>query len=67
MKLHSLQALRAVAAWLVISDHALLEVTRNEPQNPVTHVAWVFGSSGVYVFFVISGFIMVHILSLIHI
>jgi peptidoglycan/LPS O-acetylase OafA/YrhL len=59
MKLHSLQALRAVAAWLVIADHALLEITRNRPGDPLTHAAWALGSSGVYVFFVISGFIMV--------
>jgi exopolysaccharide production protein ExoZ len=61
MKIHSLQALRALAAWLVIADHALLEITRNEPQNSATHIAWTLGSTGVYVFFVISGFIMVHI------
>jgi exopolysaccharide production protein ExoZ len=59
--LHSLQALRAVAAWLVIADHALLEITHNEPGNSLTHIAWTLGSTGVCVFFVISGFIMVHI------
>jgi exopolysaccharide production protein ExoZ len=60
MKLHCLQALRAIAAWLVVTDHALLEISRNDPRNWVTHVAWAMGSTGVYVFFVISGFIMVH-------
>jgi exopolysaccharide production protein ExoZ len=61
MKLHSLQALRAIAAWLVIGDHALLEITHNQPREFLTHVAWWLGSAGVYAFFVVSGFIMVHI------
>lgn len=61
MKFHFLQALRAIAAWLVVADHALLDVTHGELQNPVTPVAWAMGDIGVYVFFVISGFIMVHI------
>jgi peptidoglycan/LPS O-acetylase OafA/YrhL len=61
MKLHFLQALRAIAAWFVVADHALLDVTHGELRNPVTHVAWAIGDAGVYVFFVISGFIMVHI------
>jgi exopolysaccharide production protein ExoZ len=61
MKLHFLQALRAVAAWLVIIDHILLEITQNQPGNSLTHIAWTLGSAGVDVFFVISGFIMVHI------
>jgi exopolysaccharide production protein ExoZ len=57
----SLQALRAIAAWMVVMDHALLELTGGAPENWVTRVAWTLGSSGVSVFFVISGFIMVHI------
>jgi exopolysaccharide production protein ExoZ len=61
LKLHSLQALRAIAALLVVADHALLETTNNQSANPITHVAWTLGSTGVSVFFVISGFIMVHI------
>ena len=61
LKLHSLQALRAIAAWSVVADHALLEITKNQSANLVTHVAWTLGSTGVSVFFVISGFIMVHI------
>lgn len=56
-----LQALRAIAAWLVIADHALIAVTRGEPSSPVTSIAWTLGETGVYIFFVISGFIMVHI------
>ncbi len=61
MKFHFLQALRAVAAWLVVADHALIDITHGELQNPATSVAWAIGSIGVYIFFVISGFIMVHI------
>ncbi len=61
MKLYCLQALRAVAAWLVVADHALLDITHNDPRNALTPIAGALGSTGVYVFFVISGFIMVHI------
>jgi peptidoglycan/LPS O-acetylase OafA/YrhL len=61
MKIHFLQALRAIAAWLVVADHALLDVTHGDLGNPATPVAWTMGSIGVYVFFVISGFIMVQI------
>jgi peptidoglycan/LPS O-acetylase OafA/YrhL len=53
--------MRAIAAWLVIADHALLELTHNRPEDSLTHVAWTLGSVGVYVFFVLSGFVMVHI------
>jgi exopolysaccharide production protein ExoZ len=61
MKLHYLQALRAIAAWLVVADHALLSVTHDDPRSPLTLIAWMLGNSGVYIFFVVSGFIMVHI------
>jgi exopolysaccharide production protein ExoZ len=61
MKLRSLQALRAIAAWLVVADHALLDITHNTRADALTPIAWVLGSVGVSVFFVISGFIMVHI------
>lgn len=59
--IHSLQAMRAIAAWLVIIDHTLLEMTHNNVQDPLTHLAWTLGSSGVFIFFIISGFIMVYI------
>lgn len=61
MKIHFLQAMRAIAAFLVVSDHALLQITDNRPENRISHLAWALGDAGVYVFFVISGFIMVHI------
>jgi peptidoglycan/LPS O-acetylase OafA/YrhL len=53
-KLHDLQALRAVAAGLVVVDHAIMAI-RPEPYQPF---AWYLGFLGVSVFFVISGFIM---------
>jgi len=61
MKLHCLQAFRAVAAWLVVADHALLTITHGDPQNALTPIGWRLGETGVYVFFAISGFIMTHI------
>jgi exopolysaccharide production protein ExoZ len=60
-KIHSLQALRAIAASLVVVDHTLLELSGNKPGAALTNIAWTFGSIGVYVFFVVSGFIMVHV------
>jgi exopolysaccharide production protein ExoZ len=60
-KIHTLQALRAVAAWLVITDHAILELSHNALSDPATHLAWTLGSVGVCLFFVLSGFVMVHI------
>jgi exopolysaccharide production protein ExoZ len=61
MKLYFLQAMRGIAAGLVVTDHALLEMSHNQLGNPITHIAWILGNAGVYIFFVISGFIMVHI------
>jgi peptidoglycan/LPS O-acetylase OafA/YrhL len=46
---------------LVVADHALIAITRGEPSSPITPLAWALGNTGVYIFFVISGFIMVHI------
>lgn len=60
-KFYFLQALRAIAAWLVVTDHALVAVTRDDLSNPTTSLAWALGNTGVYIFFVISGFIMAHI------
>lgn len=59
MKIHFLQALRAIAAWFVVIDHALIAISGNDPQSPITRLGWALGDSGVYMFFVISGFIMV--------
>jgi hypothetical protein len=35
--------------WLVVTDHALLEITGNALNNPVTRLAWWLGSAGVRV------------------
>jgi len=55
MKLHALQYLRAVAALLVVYSHACVQVPEYKAQLVV------FGSFGVDIFFVISGFIMMYI------
>jgi len=60
-KVHSLQALRAVAASLVVIDHALLELTDNARSNHLTMIAYALGNIGVYSFFVLSGFLMVYV------
>ena len=59
MKVHFLQALRAVAASLVVIDHTLLELSANSASNPLTRIAYYLGITGVSSFFVVSGFIMV--------
>lgn len=60
-KLHSLQALRAIAAWLVVFAHALLTLYGEERTSAsMRALADFLGMLGVSVFFVISGFIMIH-------
>jgi len=55
MKLYALQYLRAVAALAVVYSHAVTQV-----ESYFVHLP-KFGSFGVDIFFVISGFIMVYI------
>jgi len=55
MKLHALQYLRAIAALLVVYSHACIQVPAYQAQ------LMEFGSFGVDIFFVISGFIMMYI------
>ncbi len=55
MKLHALQYLRAIAALVVVYSHACIQVPEYK-----AHVM-EFGSFGVDIFFVISGFIMLYI------
>ncbi len=55
MRLHALQYLRAVAALAVVYSHAVIQVDAYRPHLP----EW--GSFGVDIFFIISGFIMVYI------
>ncbi len=61
MKIHSLQALRAVAASLVVVDHTLLQLAKAWSNSSLERVAWFLGNTGVYSFFVLSGFVMVHV------
>lgn len=54
--LYSIQFLRAVAAYLVVAMHATEAMAVKMSNNP--HDFWHYGSFGVDIFFVISGFIM---------
>ena len=61
--LSALQGLRGIAALLVVADHThanylAISTTQTGSGEPQT---WLLGSLGVATFFVISGFIMVHI------
>lgn len=55
MRLHALQYLRAIAALVVVYAHACIQVPAYEAKLVE------FGSFGVDIFFVISGFIMLYI------
>jgi exopolysaccharide production protein ExoZ len=59
MQLRSIQALRGLAAVLVTLSHLHGIETRYSEEAPILSSAWMFGVSGVDLFFVISGFIMV--------
>lgn len=60
-KLHHLQALRGIAANLVVLDHILSTLIRYGKISPTLEgVAWHLGEVGVGIFFVISGFIMAY-------
>ncbi|MGY2905713.1 acyltransferase family protein [Bradyrhizobium sp. URHC0002] len=59
-KIHHLQTLRAIAASLVVADHALeYSIRRQMLGEDCLALAWALGWVGVAVFFVISGLIMV--------
>lgn len=59
-KLLHLQILRAVAASLVVTDHAILALPYNNfSVEPFVQAAYALGHIGVCAFFVLSGFIMV--------
>ena len=60
-KLRALQSLRAIAALLVVLDHAAgLTAGHGFPREPITSWATFLGAQGVSVFFIISGFIMTY-------
>jgi exopolysaccharide production protein ExoZ len=58
-KIVEIQWLRAIAAGLVVIDHAILQYARsNEINRFYLDLAYFLGDLGVWVFFLISGFIM---------
>lgn len=59
MQLRSIQAMRAVAALAVMFAHLHGIEARLSGESPVLAAAWIAGVSGVDLFFVISGFVMV--------
>lgn len=59
MQLRSIQALRAIAALAVMFAHLYGVEARQSGDTPLLSANWVAGVSGVDLFFVISGFIMV--------
>ena len=61
-KYHGLQQLRAAAALLVVFSHVIVRAFRDVPHDPrIADLVAQLGSLGVWTFFVISGFIMLHV------
>ena len=58
-QLRSIQALRGLAALAVMFAHLHGVEARHSGEDAILSVAWIAGVSGVDLFFVISGFIMV--------
>jgi exopolysaccharide production protein ExoZ len=62
VKYHGLQQLRAAAAILVMISHVIVRAFRDVPHDPrIGVLVTQLGSLGVRTFFVISGFIMLHV------
>jgi len=60
-RLHHLQSLRGVAANLVVADHLLSSLIKYGFLSTFYQpLVWRVGDMGVFIFFVISGFIMVY-------
>jgi exopolysaccharide production protein ExoZ len=60
LQLDAIQALRTIAALLVVFDHGLLEVMEAGGMAWNREFAFNSGGLGVEIFFVISGFVMAH-------
>ncbi|WP_438764555.1 acyltransferase family protein [Kushneria sp. TE3] len=54
----SVQALRALAAWLVVFHHVMQVFFGFDTDNPAGHLLSTRGQMGVDIFFVISGFVI---------
>jgi len=59
MRISNVHGLRAFAAFLVVLFHVNLNVIENGFSEPVLHNIFNIGNSGVDIFFVISGFVMI--------
>ncbi len=61
-KLQTIQGLRALAALLVVFQHALLTIIGSAaaPESPFYGIVVSTGDNGVFLFFAISGFIMMY-------
>ncbi len=61
-KFHSIQALRAIAATMVVFYHAHQEAEASSYPSTFSaeHYLFGFGTAGVHIFFVISGFVMIY-------
>jgi exopolysaccharide production protein ExoZ len=57
---HFIQIARCFAALLVVADHALLDYNGiyDAPNKHTEQIAWRLGNFGVYIFFIISGFVI---------
>lgn len=58
--LDALQIMRAIGAVLVVFDHCLGSLQRNAGATGLEPLAWALGNVGVYLFFVVSGFVMIY-------
>ncbi|MCP1455015.1 MULTISPECIES: acyltransferase family protein [Pseudomonas] len=56
--LNSIQALRTLAAWLVVFHHYLQIVQNNQLTGPLPTALHLYGNIGVDLFFIISGFVI---------
>ena len=59
MRISNVHGLRAFAAFLVVLFHVNLNVIQNGFSEPALHNIFNIGNSGVDIFFVISGFVMI--------
>ena len=59
MRISNIHGLRAFAAFLVVLFHVNLNVIQNGFSEPALHDIFNIGNSGVDIFFVISGFVMI--------